>query len=417
MSSPRDVVITGIGVVSPIGVGRDAFAQSLVDGVSGVATITQYDASALAVRIGAELKDFNPKLYVKPRKSIKVMCREIQMGVASANLAMEDAAYVPDPEEAHRFGVVYGVPMLYADISELDDLIRNCVENQEFHFEPFGDQFPKQLIPLWLLKYLPNMAASHIGIAHNARGPNNSIVHDDMSSTLALIEAKTVIERGMADVMLTGGSGNRLAITPVVYRGASNLSKCNQDPTNASRPFDADRDGMVLGEGSGSLLLESRAHAEARGAHIYGVLRGHATTHRGSAGNQAAIERSIASCLERAQLRAEDVDHVNAHGLSDIENDQFEATAIREVLNGVAVTALKSFFGNVGAASGVTELAASLLMAQKNRIPRTLNYRTPDASCPVHMVTEADHGIQKQHILKLNQCGTGQAAAVLVELP
>jgi len=308
--------------------------------------------------------------------------------------------------------------MLYADVPELEDLIRSCKVNGRFDFTRFGEQFPKQMIPLWLLKYLPNMTSSHIGIAHNAYGPNNSIVHGDVSSLLAIIEATTIIQRGVADVMLTGGAGNRLALTAVAYRGDQNLSKRNDDPTKASRPFDADRDGMVIGEGSGTLVLESRAHALSRGARIYGTIQGYASTHRGTAKKhslQRAIEQSIRGCLKSAAASGSDIDHVNAHGLSDEKHDRVEAAAINAVLGDVPVTATKSYFGNVGAASGAFELAASLVTSFRGCIPATLNYERPDKQCPVNVVANAGTTSHGKAILKLNQSGMGQAVALLVQ--
>lgn len=412
MAVSREVVITAAGIVSPIGVGREAFVQALDGRVSGVATITQYDASEFAVQIAAELKDFEPKLYVKPRKSLKVMSREIQMGVASATLAMEEAQFEAELD-LDRFGVIYGTPMLYADVPELSDLYHATVVDGKFDLGLFGEQFPKQLLPLWMLKYLPNMTASHIGIAHGARGPNNSIVQGDLSSLLAIIEATTVIQRGAADVMLTGGAGNRLALTGVIYRGDSNLSHRGGAPAQASRPFDADRDGMVIGEGAVTLVLEERSHAERRGATILGSILGYSMTHAGSrrpAGMQHAIEDSIRQCLTKAGLAATDVGQVNAHGSSEIAHDVMESRAIRSALGDVPVTAAKSYFGNIGAASGALELCASLL---PNTIPATLNYERADPECRINVIAQARIP-ETDTILKLNQAATGQAAAVLV---
>ena len=414
MKTRREVVITGLGVVSPIGIGREAFAASLHDRQSGVDAIQQYDTTNFAVRIGAELKDFEPKLYVKPRKSLKVMSREIQMGVASATLAVEEASLDVEAIDVERFGVVYGSPMLYADIPELTDLYRSCVTDEgEFSFELFGEQFSRQMVPLWMLKYLPNMTGSHIGISQGARGPNNTVVQGDLSSLLAMIEATSVIERGIADVMLTGGAGSRLSLTPVVYRGHSNLSHRNEDPTAASRPFDANRDGMVLGEGAVTVVLEERAHAEQRGAPILAEVLGYATTHTGrdvEGGMQAAIERSITRCLSQSDTEPKSVGQVNAHGSSEIEHDRREAAAIRNVLDAVPITAPKSFFGNVGAASGAMEMAASMM---NGAIPPTLNFETPDEQCNVN-VSGDPQPLKSDLVLKLNQNATGQAAGVLI---
>ena len=414
MKTRREVVITGLGIVSPIGVGREAFAASLHDRQSGVDAIQQYDTSQFAVRIGAELKDFEPKLYVKPRKSLKVMSREIQMGVASAALAVEESQLDVEATDVERFGVVYGSPMLYADIPELTDLYRSCVAaDGKFSFELFGEQFPRQMVPLWMLKYLPNMTGSHIGISQGARGPNNTVVQGDLSSLLAMIEATSVIERGIADVMLTGGAGSRLSLTPVVYRGHSNLSHRNDEPAAASRPFDANRDGMVLGEGAATIVLEERSHAEKRGAPILAEVLGCSTTHTGrdiESGMQSAIERSISNCLNQSNVDPGEVGQVNAHGSSEVDHDRREAAAIRGLLDAVPITAPKSFFGNVGAASGAMELAASMM---NGSIPPTLNFETPDEQCDVN-VSAQPQPLQSKVVLKLNQNSTGQAAGVLI---
>lgn len=413
MGADREVVITGVGIVSPIGIGREAFEHSLRDRVSGVGPITHFDTRHLDVRIGAELKDFQPKLYVKPRKSLKVMSREIQMGVASATLAVEDAGLEVEKIDVERFGVVYGSPMLYADCPELTDLYESCAVDGAFDFDRFGSQFSKQMLPLWMLKYLPNMTASHIGIAHGARGPNNSVIQGDCSSTLAMIEAMSVIQRGRADVMLTGGAGDRMNLTAVMYRGDSDLSHRNDAPTEASRPFDAHRDGQVIGEGAGTIVLEERTHAEKRGAPILGSIIGYATVHRGAPqanAMQNAIERSISDCLQRAGLTAVDIGHVNAHGQSDPTHDAVEANAILATLGDVPVTAPKSYFGNVGAASGALELSASLV---SKAIPPTLNYVKPDSSFTLNVVSESKKS-DSPNILKLNQNSTGQAVGLLI---
>ncbi len=410
MAAVRQVVITGLGIVSPIGIGRAAFEQSLTDRTSGVSCITHFDTSHLDVHIGAELKDFEPKLYVKPRKSLKVMSREIQIGVASSTLAIEDANLDVAELDVERMGVVYGSPMLYADVAELADLYRGCAVDGKFDFDLFGEQFPKQMLPLWMLKYLPNMTASHIGIAQGARGANNSVVQGDCSSLLAMIEAIAVIQRGIADVMLTGGAGDRMNLTAVMYRGDSNLSRNNEIPAEASRPFDANRDGMVVGEGAGTIVLEERSHAEKRGAKIYGTVLGYSTVHAGNQSMTNAITRSIDTCLAKAKLDSGSVGHVNAHGLSDPEHDAHEAAAIRSTLGDVPVTAPKSYFGNVGAASGSIELAASLV---SDSVPPTLNYSTADPACDINVVTNPS-SVSMPNILKLNQNSTGQAVGLLV---
>ena len=196
MSAPREVVITGLGVVSPIGIGCGPFWDALEAGTSGIRLVDLFDASSLSVRFGGQVPDFDPKLYVRPRKSLKVMSREIQLGFAAADLAVNDAGIVAGGIEPDRFGVVFGNDMIYADLEDLETTYRRSRRDGRFDFPLWSEAIHEELHPLWLLKHLPNMTASHIAIALDARGPNNTIVLGDVSSLLALAEAASVIQRG-----------------------------------------------------------------------------------------------------------------------------------------------------------------------------------------------------------------------------
>jgi 3-oxoacyl-[acyl-carrier-protein] synthase II len=415
---PREIVITGLGVVSPLGIGREAFHEQMQAGLSGIRPITAFDASALGVRFGGQIVDFDPKLYVRPRKSLKVMSREIQMGFAAADLALVDAGLPTGSVEPDRFGVVFGSDMIYADTHDLEGTYRRCSASGSFDFDHWGSAAMEEIYPLWLLKLLPNMTASHIAIAHDARGPNNSIVLGDVSSLLAISEAASVIRRGWADVMITGGTGCRLDPTAIVARNESLLSHRNEDFQRASRPFDKDRDGLVNGEGAGALVLESLDHAVRRGARIHARLLAASIRHeavrageplRGS-GLRAAIRRALAT----AGLDPRDVGHVNAHGLSTPAMDPVEARAIVAELGDVPVTAPKSFFGHLGAGSGTVELIASVLGINERIVPPTLNYETPDPACPVAVVHGSPLVGRTTTAVKLNLSSTGQAAAVVI---
>ncbi len=265
-SADREVVITGVGVVSPIGIGKNAFLESLRAGRSGVGPITLFDASGFPVRIGAEVRDFDPKAYVRPRKSLKVMAREIQFGFAAADLALADAAIESSRLEPDRFGVVFGAEMIYCDLSELEAAYRACMPAGTFESGRWAEAAMSEIFPLWLLKNLPNMVACHVAIAHDARGPNNTIGHSDVGSLVAIHEAVRVIARDKADIMIAGGVGARIQPTVMSYRGDVDLSHRNEDPEHASRPFDAKRDGLVNGEGAAAFILESRQHAQRRSA-------------------------------------------------------------------------------------------------------------------------------------------------------
>jgi 3-oxoacyl-[acyl-carrier-protein] synthase II len=418
MNPPREIVITGVGVVSPIGIGCDAFWESLAAGVSGIRPVDLFDASSLRVRFGGQIPDFDPKQYVRPRKSLKVMSREIQIGFAAADLALADAAVVDGWVEPERFGVVFGNDMIYADLEDLEQTYRRSLRDGQFDFHLWSEAIHEELHPLWLLKHLPNMTASHVAIAHDARGPNNSIVLGDVSGLLAIAEAASVISRGWADVMLAGGTGCRLHPTALVARGDSLLSHRAEDYRAACRPFDRDRDGMVNGEGAGVIVLEARDHAERRGATIRGVLAAAAARCEPRARRDgltgSSLRKAIRAVCEAAGLEPRDVGHVNAHGVSTVDMDRAEARAIAAELGDVPVTAPKSYFGHMGAGGSAVELAASILGLERGLVPPTLNYHVADPECPVNVVRGEPLTGRPATAVKVNLCSTGQAAAVAI---
>jgi len=418
ISSLPEVVITGIGVVSPIGIGYEAVERSLASGTSGVRPLELFDSDEFAVRVGAEVIDFDPKLYVTPRKSLKVMSRQIQLAFAAAQMASQAAGVGPDAVQADRLGVVFGADMIPIEPNELADAFRSCIRDGKFAFDRWDERAMAEMFPLWLLKYLPNMPACHVAIAHDARGPNNTIVLAEASSLLAIAEGMHVIERGLADVMIVGGTGSRLH--PLTWACRDNVlhSPRRDQPSQISRPFDADRDGMVYGEGSAAFILESRKFAEARGAKIFGRIMSCAnyyepcTPGRPFQGN--AIRSAITQSLRNAQIEPRDLGHVNAHGLSTVEHDKAEARAIRETLGDVPVTALKSYFGNLGGGTGAVEMIGSLAAFQTGHIPYTLNYQHADPACPVNVVQGAPHATNRHTALVLNQTSMGQAVAMVL---
>jgi 3-oxoacyl-[acyl-carrier-protein] synthase II len=415
----RNVVFTGIGTVSPIGLGRYAFWHSLMEGVSGVRPLPQMADSNLPSRIGGQVVDFEPKEFVRPRKSLKVMSREIQLAFAAAELAWQDAGLGEHATDPERFGVICGCDMLYSDLAEMAPVYLACMPQGAFDFARWGTHGKAELFPLWMLKFLPNMPACHISIARDARGPCNSILLAEVSSLVAVLEGAAAIRRGVADMMLVGGVGTRLHPTSLVWRGDANVSHRNEDPAAACRPFDASRDGQVNGEGAALLVLESEEHAHRRGARPLARLVGGGNCFESPDAEGRVtgrgIRRSIGHALEAAGWKASDVGHVNAHGLSTREDDAVEAQAIAALLGDVPVTAPKSYFGNLGAGTGTMELAASILALGEGVVPPTLNYDTPDPACPVQVVAGEPRPVGLRTAISVNQARMGQAVALAIE--
>ena len=422
MAAMRDVVITGMGVVSPIGIGTEAFWKSLESGMSGVSPITLFDTSALPVRFGGEIRGFDPKQHVRPRKSLKVMSRDIQFGFAAADQALTDAGVAQGTVDPERFGVLYGADLIYDEIHDVEGVFRRCRHEGQFDFDRWADAAMAEMYPLWLLKQLPNMIASHVAIFHDARGPNNTLVSGEVSSLLALGEAASVIRRGWADVMLVGGTGCRLHPGAMLLRGDDLLSHRSANPAAACRPFDRDRDGMVNGEGSAAFVLESADHARRRSARVRSRLVSVAARterrHRpGEPLTGAAATAAIRGALSAAGLGPADIGHVNANGLATVIEDRIEAGVIREALADSPVTAPKSFFGHVGAGSGALELAASLVGLERGLVPPTLNYHGADPTCPINVIHGQPAAADGGAVLKLSIARTGQAVAAVVLPP
>ena len=420
--SSRDIVITGIGVTSPIGIGYEAFRRALDAGQSGVHRLEPYaDDATIPVRIGAEVVDFDPKQFVTPRKSLKVMSRSIQLAFAAAQMAAQQAGLSTTLAEVSpdRVGVVFGADMIQIEPDELISAFRHCLAEEEFDYERWDERALSEMYPLWMLKYLPNMPACHVAIAQDARGPNNTIVLAEASSLLAIAEATRVIERGQADAMIVGGTGSRLHPLTWIFRDNVMLSPRHEQPAAVSRPFDAGRDGMVYGEGAAAFILESRGHAAARGAKPLARILSFGSAFEACTPGQpfhgTAIRASIKQALRGARFEPADIGHVNAHGLSTIEHDRAEALAIRDTMGDAPVTAPKSFFGNLGAGSGAVELVATLLAFETGRIPYTLNYEQADPSCPLNIVRDTAQPSNKPTALALNQTSMGQAVAMVLE--
>ena len=427
-SARRRVVISGLGVVSPLGIGVEAFEQKLQRGESGIHAVGP-EASAAPGRVAAEVCDFSSDITKqvmpkKQRKFARVMCREIELGVVAALTAVEQSGLNLDELNHERFGVDFGANLMFSPPEVLKDACWSVTESTsgglKFDYDRWGDEGMKVLEPLWLLKYLPNMPACHIGIAVEARGPNNSITLDDASGNLAIGEATRIIQRDRADVMIAGTTGTKVHPVKTIHAALwRDLAQGDGPPETWCRPFDAARTGQVVGEGACALILETAEHAEQRGATIYGEILGMGsscvTDREGRADVTKALAHAMRAALRDAEVSASEIGHISANGVAIREIDQAEAAAIQDIFpEGVAVTAFKSYIGNAGAGAGVQEIAASLLGLRQGWIPKTLNCDELDPDCAIDVVRGEHRSTPNKLFMNINVTRSGQASALVV---
>ncbi|MEX2307018.1 MAG: beta-ketoacyl-[acyl-carrier-protein] synthase family protein [Pirellulales bacterium] len=440
MNSPtqtRRVVITGLGLISPLGNTPAALWSALAAGRSGVNAVSLLPPDRQPLKYAAEAREFTGEIddfgpLEKERKKaikkgLKVMCRETRMAVAAAQLAIADAGFAESPApqqwpDSDTSGVVLGSDYMLTMPEDYEAGMRTCASTGDFEFARWGKDGLGDMAPLWMLKYLPNMPASHIAIYNDLRGPNNSLTMREAAGNLAVGEAFRTIQRGHANLMVAGATGTRILPMQAIHAlQTEQMAAENCDPTKASRPFDKNRTGMVAGEGAGMVVLEELSSAKSRGATIYAEVVGLGSANVADAKLRGkcdvALERAMRAALRDARRSPADIGHVNAHGLSTIARDAEEARALCAVFGAqirtLPVTALKSYFGNLGAGGGVVELIASVLALREGRLPRVLNYQTPDPECPLAVVADDDIAAG-QSFLNLSVTPQGQAAVLCV---
>ncbi|ADH61042.1 3-oxoacyl-(acyl-carrier-protein) synthase 2 [Thermoanaerobacter mathranii subsp. mathranii str. A3] len=375
------VVVTGVGVITPLGNTVEKFWNSLINGESGIDTVTKFDVSEFPTKVAAEVKDFEPTLYID-KKEARRMDRFIQFAVASAKLALEDSQIDLSKVDLNRFGVIYGTGI-------------GGIETFENQIKIMYEKGPGKVSPFFIPMMIANMAAGQIAITFGLKGINETIVNACASSTNAIGEAFKAIQRGEADLIVTGGT--EAAITPMSFAGfcAMKAMSTNEDPKKASRPFDLNRDGFVMGEGSASLILESLEHAQKRGAKIYAEIIGYGATDdayhiTAPAPEGEGAARAMEAALKDGKVSFEMIDYINAHGTSTEYNDKFETMAIKKVFKDHAyklyVSSIKSMVGHLLGAAGAVEAVATVLTIKNGIIPPTINYETPDPECDLNYV-------------------------------
>jgi 3-oxoacyl-[acyl-carrier-protein] synthase II len=407
--SERRVVITGLGVVSPLGCDLEVFWRSLVAGRSGIGPITRFDTTGLDCKIGGEVKDFHPEQFMPP-KEVRRNDRFVQFSAVAAKKALTDAHLDLGKHDPNRIGVLIGSGI--GGMETIEDQATVLVTKGPQRVSPF-------MIPMLII----NMASGYVSILLNVKGPNLSVVSACATGAHAIGEAARAIVHGDADVMIAGGS--EAAVTRLGYAGFCSMkamSTRNAAPEKASRPFDAERDGFVMGEGAGVVILESLEHAKHRGARVYCEVAGYGIT--GDAYHMSApapdgegAARSMAMALKHARLNPEQISYINAHGTSTPVGDKCETTAIKTVFGTharkVAVSSTKSMTGHLLGAAGGVETAVCALAIRDNVVPPTINYDHPDPECDLDYVPNTARPM-KVTVCMNNSLGFGGHNATLV---
>ncbi len=405
----RRVVVTGLGLVTPLGIGVESSWKSALEGRSGIVPITQFDASQMPVRIAGEVKDFDPALYIEA-KEIKKMDRFIHLAMAAATMAMEDSGLKITDENAERVGVIIGAGM--GGLPAIEHYHKIYLEKGYRRISPF-------FIPMLII----NLASGNVSIKFGAKGPNSAAVTACATGSHSIGDAFRLIQRGDADAMIAGGTES--VITPLGVGGFAvmkALSTRNDEPEKASRPFDAERDGFVMGEGSGVIILESMESALKRGAKIYAEIIGygmssdayHITT---PAPEGEGAARCMKASLKDAGIEPEKVSYINAHGTSTKYGDELETAAIKTVFGEHAyklcVSSTKSMTGHLLGAAGGVEAIFSTLSIYNSIVPPTINLENPDPECDLDYAPNKAKQMDVEYAMS-NSFGFGGTNACLI---
>ncbi len=419
------VVITGMGQVSPLPPTLDRFKKFLDAGEEVVAPYALGSPISVAAPalFNGDINDFpdvDPSQKRAVKKSLKVMSREIQMAVAASSRAIADAGISFGQFSASRVGVSFGSDYILTTPDECLDGIKACSrESNEsrlsFDFTRWAKDGLPKMSPLWQLKYLPNMPASHIAILNGFHGPSNSMTLREASIGAVVGESLAIIESGRTDLMLVGTTGSRLHPIRMIQ-----AVQQEELASKSCRPFDRNRDGTVLGEGAGAIVLEEREHAVKRGATIYAEIVASSYRARfdrsGTDFRREVVGRVLRGVLRKSGREAEQIGHVNAHGLGNRSSDAAEAQAIADVFGcrseKIPVCAAKGFFGNLGAGAGTIELIAGVLALREQKLFSTPNHETPDADCPIRVAQAGEPS--GDAFVKIAVNPQGQASALLV---
>lgn len=406
----RRVVVTGLGVVSSLGISINEFWNNIINGKSGISKITKLDISEFTSQIGAEIKNFNPEEYINA-KEVKRLALFTQYAIFAANKALADSGLEINEKNTEKAGVLIGSGI--GGIEVLEEQIERLVTKG-----------PKRVSPFFIPMMISNMASGHVSIYTGAKGPNSNSVTACASGTSAIGEASEMIKRRDADIMIAGGTEAAIASSAIAgFANMKALTTRNDEPTKASRPFDAERDGFIIGEGSGVVILEELKSARARGAKIYAEIIGygssgdaHHMTQPDPSGDGAA--RAMQMAINKAGINYKQLDYINAHGTSTPLNDKYETIGIKKVFKDHAydlmISSTKSMTGHLLGAAGGVEAVICAKTLEEGIIPPTINYNIPDPDCDLDYVpNEARKSTDLKYIMS-NSFGFGGQNACLV---
>jgi len=404
----RRVVITGMGAVTSLGIGVDEFWNSIKSGKSGISTVTRFDVTDLPTKVASEVKNFEPTDFID-KKDARRMDRYNHFAMAATKMAIENSRLDVESIDKDRFGVLIGSGI-------------GGIQTLEEQHQILLSKGHKKVSPFFIPMMIANMATGRIAIEYGARGFNSCVVTACATGTNAIGDALRVIQRGDADVMITGGT--EAPITPLAFAGFCSMGAMStkEDPSIASRPFDAERDGFVMGEGAGILIIEELEHALKRGAEIIAEIVGYGCTNdafhiTAPAENGEGAAKSMQLALNDANITPEQVGYINAHGTSTDLNDKNETTAIKTVFGEhaykLAVSSTKSMIGHLLGAAGAVEAIVTAKAVQEGFLPPTINYKTPDPDCDLDYVPNVGRSADVEYALS-NSFGFGGHNAVLV---
>lgn len=434
MASAR-VVITGLGAVSPLGLTAGDMWEGFCAGRCGIGAITAFDPVGFSCKLAGEVPDYKIQSYLPKsyRKAAKLMSRDIELAVVASDEALRGSGLVTkgiDPDkinvEPERMAINFGAGLISCDLVELSPAVAVSITDGRFDIQKWGKHGLEQVTPLWLLKYLPNMLACHVGIIHDIQGPSNSITCAEASAHLAIGEAAQIISRGNSDVALAGGAEAK--VNPIVMIRQCLLKRAtsenNDEPTLACRPFDTDARGSVFGEGAGVIVLESLRRAQKRGVKIYAEIVGVGSSNSinpayehlelDGKGVQIAVEKAMAD----AQIQTKDLDLIIPHGIGIAADDMAEArgleAALGEAVKEIVVWPTKSMLSNTGAASGALDVVAAVCAMAEGKVPAAKNCEKKADGCNLNIIRQAQE-MDVRYALCCSYTYGGQTAAVVLK--